>query len=371
MADLRSQYQKIKHEIDANIQEVIDSSIFLKGGKVTEFQRDLEQYLGVRNVIPVANGTDALTVSLMALGLQADDEVITSAFSFIATAEAIVLLGLKPVFADVDADTFNISINAVSQAITPRTKAIIPVHLYGQNSEMEELLSLAKRHNISVIEDACQSIGAVYSFSDGRKLQSGCMGDMGCMSFFPSKNLGCYGDGGAIFTNNDELAARVRSIANHGSIRQYYHDRIGVNSRLDAIQAAILQVKLKYLDTYITARRQVADFYNNAFAGNEHIILPARLENSTHVFNQFTIKLQNVNRENFRQKLLEQGIPTMIYYPVPLHLQKAFQNSGYTAGDFPVSEKLSETVLSLPIHSEMDNEQLEYIAEKILNLQFF
>ena len=366
MVDLRGQYQKIKHEIDANMQEVIDASVFINGYKVAEFQRDLEQYLGVRNVIPVANGTDALTISLMSLGLQAGDEVITPTFSFIAAAEAIAFLGLKPVFVDVDADTFNVSVKSVSQAITPHTKAIIPIHLFGQNAEMEELLNLAKQHNIPIVEDACQSIGSVYTFSDGQKAQSGCMGDMGCLSFFPSKNLGCYGDGGAILTNNDELAARARAIASHGSTTRYHHDRIGVNSRLDSIQAAVLQVKLKYLDNYITAREQVADFYYNAFSGNEHIILPTRYKSSTHVFNQFSIKLQNVNRDNLRKKLLEHGIPTMVYYPLPLHLQKAFQHLGYSAGDFPVSEKLSETILSLPIHTEMDNEQLTFIAEKVL-----
>jgi dTDP-4-amino-4,6-dideoxygalactose transaminase len=367
MVDLRSQYLKIKREIDTGIQEVIDSAIFLTGGKTAEFQHDLEQYLGVRHVIPVANGTDALTVSLMSLGLQAGDEVITSAFSFIAAAEAIAFLGLKPVFADVEPDTFNISAKAVRRAITPRTKAIIPVHLFGQNADMETLLDIASRHGSYIIEDACQSIGAVYSFAGGKKAQAGCMGDMGCMSFFPSKNLGCYGDGGAIFTNSDRIASAARVIASHGCTVRYRHDRIGINSRLDAIQAAVLQVKLKHLDSYIAARRQVADFYNKAFAGNNHIILPAQAENSTHVFHQYTIKLKDANREKLRQKLHEHGIPTMVYYPVPLHLQKAFGGCGYAAGDFPVSERLSESVLSLPVHSEMDSGQLAYIAQKVLD----
>ena len=366
MVDLSSQYEKIKQEVNAGIQEVIDTTTFIKGGKVNEFQKALEQYLNVKHVIPVGNGTDALQIALMALGLKPGDEVITPTFTFIATAEVVALLGLTPVVVDVDFDTFNISIESVKKAITPRTKAIVPVHLFGQNVDMEALLALAKEHNLYVIEDACQSIGSVYTFSDGRKVQSGCMGDIGCTSFFPSKNLGCFGDGGAIFTNDDELAAKMRAAANHGMVVRYYHDVVGVNSRLDSIQAAVLLEKLKYLDEYTAARQKAAAYYNNAFAGNENLITPAESKNSTHVFHQYTLKLNGVDRKKLQDALAEKGIPAMIYYPVPLHLQKAYLDTRYKAGDFPVAERLCDCVLSLPMHTELSEEQLKYITDAVV-----
>ena len=365
MVDLKSQYEKIKNEVNAGIQEVIDTTTFIKGGKVTEFQKNLENYLGVKHVIPVGNGTDALQIALMALDLKPGDEVITPTFTFIATAEVVALLGLTPVVVDVDFDTFNISIESVKKAITPKTKAIVPVHLFGQNADMEALMQLAKEHNLYIIEDACQSIGSVYTFKNGEKMQSGCMGDVGCTSFFPSKNLGCYGDGGAIFTNNDELAKKMRSIANHGMEVRYYHDIVGVNSRLDSMQAAVLDVKLKSLDEYIKARQYAADYYDSAFANNPKIEIPTRSSNSTHVFHQYTLKLKNVDRNALQKKLEEKGIPAMIYYPVPLHLQKAYKDDRYKEGDFPVAEKLCACVLSLPMHTELDDEQLKYITDSV------
>ena len=366
MVDLKSQYEKIREEVNAGIQEVIDTTTFIKGGKVTEFQRNLESYLNVKHVIPVGNGTDALQIALMALGLKPGDEVITPTFTFIATAEVVALLGLTPVVVDVDFDTFNISIESLKKAITPKTKAIVPVHLFGQNADMEAILAIAKEHNLFVVEDACQSIGSVYTFSDGRKVQSGCMGDIGCTSFFPSKNLGCFGDGGAIFSNNDELAAQMRAIANHGMVVRYYHDMVGVNSRLDSIQAAVLDVKLKHLDNYGKNRLAAADYYDAAFAATDKLITPARSLKSTHVFHQYTLKLNGVDRAALIKHLSDKGIPAMIYYPVPLHLQKAYQDSRYKAGDFPVAEKLSECVMSLPMHTELSTEQLEYITKAVL-----
>jgi len=366
MVDLKSQYEKIREEVNAGIQEVIDTTTFIKGGKVTEFQRNLESYLNVKHVIPVGNGTDALQIALMALGLKPGDEVITPTFTFIATAEVVALLGLTPVVVDVDFDTFNISIESLKKAITPKTKAIVPVHLFGQNADMEAILAIAKEHNLFVVEDACQSIGSVYTFSDGRKVQSGCMGDIGCTSFFPSKNLGCFGDGGAIFSNNDELAAQMRAIANHGMVVRYYHDMVGVNSRLDSIQAAVLDVKLKHLDNYGKNRLAAANYYDAAFAATDKLITPARSLKSTHVFHQYTLKLNGVDRAGLQKHLSDKGIPAMIYYPVPLHLQKAYQDSRYKAGDFPVAEKLSECVMSLPMHTELSTEQLEYITKAVL-----
>ncbi len=366
MVDLKGQYLKIKNEIDNGIQEVIDSTTFIKGGKVNDFQKNLENYLNVKHVIPVANGTDALQISLMALNLKPGDEVITPAFTFIATAEVISLLGLTPVMADVDFDTFNITPESFRKVITPKTKAVIPVHLFGQNAEMEEILKIARENEIYVIEDACQSIGASYTFSDGSVAMSGCMGEIGCTSFFPSKNLGCYGDGGAIFTNNDELAAKMRAIANHGMVVRYYHDIIGVNSRLDSIQAAILDVKLRYLNDYIAARQQAAAFYYKAFINSEKLIIPARSKSSTHVFHQYTLKLKGIIRKDLQKFLAEKNIPAMIYYPVPLHLQKVFSNGHYKKGDLPVSENLSECVLSLPMHTELTLQELEYITQSVL-----
>ena len=366
MVDLQSQYEKIKTEVNSGIQEVIDTTSFIKGGKVTAFQHDLESYLNVKHVIPVGNGTDALQIALMALGLKPGDEVITPTFTFIATAEVVALLGLTPVVVDVDFETFNISLESLRKAITPKTKAIVPVHLFGQNADMEGILALAKEFNLFVVEDACQSIGSKYTFEDGRQVQSGCMGDIGCTSFFPSKNLGCFGDGGAIFTNNDELAAKMRAISNHGMVVRYYHDVVGINSRLDTIQAAVLEVKLKHLDEYGANRQAAAAYYGNAFANNEKLIVPTQSANSTHVFHQYTLKLNGVNRAELIKFLAEKGIPAMVYYPVPLHLQKAYQNDRYQAGDFPVAEKLSECVFSLPMHTELTVEQLEYITSNVL-----
>lgn len=366
MVDLKSQYEKIREEINAGIQEVIDSTAFIKGGKVNDFQHNMEKYLNVRHVIPVGNGTDALQIALMALGLKPGDEVITPTFTFIATAEVVALLGLTPIVVDVDFDTFNISIESLKKAITPRTRVLVPVHLFGQNADMEAILAIAKEHNLIVLEDACQSIGSVYTFSDGTKAQSGCMGDIGCTSFFPSKNLGCFGDGGAIFTNNDDLAAKMRAIANHGMVVRYCHDMVGVNSRLDSIQAAVLDEKLKHLDEYGASRLSAADYYDAAFASNDKLITPVRSEKSTHVFHQYTLKLHGVNRVELIKHLAGKGIPAMIYYPVPLHLQKAYQDSRYKAGDFPVAEKLSESVMSLPMHTELTEEQLKYITNSVL-----
>jgi len=367
MVDLHSQYAKIKTDIDKGIQDVLDSATFIKGPKVSEFQKNLEKYLGVKHVIPVGNGTDALLVALMALGLKPGDEVITPTFTFIATAEVVALLGLTPVVVDVDADTYCMSVDAVRKAITPKTKAIVPVHLFGQNADMEAIIGLAKEHNLYVVEDACQSIGSAYTFSDGRHVKSGCMGNVGCTSFFPSKNLGCYGDGGAIFTNDDNLAATMRAVANHGMEIRYHHDRVGINSRLDSIQAAVLDVKLKKLDEYNKARQQAAAYYNKAFASCAKITTPVQASNTTHVFHQYTLKLHNVDRAALQKYLSDNGIPSMIYYPIPLHLQKAYKDPRYKAGDFPVAEMLCQSVLSLPMHTELDEEQLAFIAKHVLS----
>ena len=366
MVDLRGQYARIKGEVDAGIREVMDSAAFVKGGKVAEFQHELEQYLGVKYVIPTGNGTDALQIALMALGLQPGDEVIVPTFTFVAAAEVAALLGLTPVLVDVDERTFNVSVEAVRRAITPRTKAIVPVHLFGQNADMEALLSLAAEHGLRVVEDACQSIGAWYTFSDGRRVRSGCMGDVGCTSFFPSKNLGCYGDGGAIFTNDDELAAAMHAIANHGMTVRYHHDRVGVNSRLDSIQAAVLQAKLKHLDEYTAARQRAAAYYDDAFKNTDKLVIPARSPQSEHVYHQYTLQLDGIDREGLRQHLADRGIPSMIYYPVPLHLQRAYRDVRYQLGDFPVAERLCQCVLSLPMHTELSAEQLEYITRSVL-----
>jgi len=366
MVDLTSQYEKIREDVNAGIQQVIDTTAFIKGGKVNEFQSELEAYLGVKHVIPVGNGTDALQIALMALGLKPGDEVITPTFTFIATAEVVALLGLKPVVVDVDFDTFNINLDSLRKAITDKTKAIVPVHLFGQNADMEAILAIAKEHNLYVIEDACQSIGSEYTFSNGHKVQSGCMGDIGCTSFFPSKNLGCFGDGGAIFTNNDTLAAQMRAIANHGMVVRYYHDVVGVNSRLDSMQAAVLQVKLRYLNDYSAARQYAANYYNRIFSTSDKLIIPASNPQSTHVYHQYTLKLTNVDRAGLIQHLNNKGIPAMIYYPVPLHLQKAYQDERYSAGDFPIAEKLSSCVVSLPMHTELDDEQLKYITDSVM-----
>lgn len=366
MVDLKGQYEKIKPEIDAAIQEVIDSSSFINGPAVHAFQNELEKYLGVKHVIPCANGTDALQVAMMGLNLYPGDEVITTSFTFISTAEVIALLKLTPVLVDVQPDTFNIDPSAIRKAITSKTKAIVPVHLFGQCADMEEILNIAAEYNLYVIEDTCQAIGSDYMFSDGTIKKAGTMGDVAGMSFFPSKNLGCYGDGGAIFTNNDELAKRMLSIVNHGMTVRYYHDHIGVNSRLDSIQAAILRVKLKYLDDYIKARRAAADYYDKAFAGIPKLKTPFRTPYSMHVFHQYTLLTTGINRDELQQFLSSKNIPAMIYYPVPIHIQKAYQDPRYKEGDFPVTEHLSKSVISLPMHTELDEEQLKYITSAVI-----
>lgn len=368
MVDLQSQYAKIKQDIDAGIQEVIDTAAFVKGKKVTEFQHHLEQYTGAKHVINVGNGTDALQIALMGLGLKPGDEVITPTFTFIATAEVVALLGLTPVVVDVNWDTMNMDIESVRRAITPRTKAIVPVHLFGQCADMEAIMELANKHHLYVVEDTCQAIGAQYTFANGETKQAGTIGHIGCTSFFPSKNLGCYGDGGAIFTNDDELADRMTAIANHGCRVRYHHDEIGVNSRLDSIQAAVLDAKLPHLDEYIAARQKAAAYYDRAFAHCEQLLIPGRQPHSTHVFHQYTLRVVGADRDKLREGLAERGIPAMIYYPVPLHQQKAYLDPRYKDGDFPVAERLAACVLSLPMHTELDEEQLEYITSNVLEL---
>jgi dTDP-4-amino-4,6-dideoxygalactose transaminase len=366
MVDLKAQYDKIKPEIDNAISEVINATAFINGPAVKEFQSALEHYLGVKHVIPCANGTDALQVSMMARGLKPDDEVIAPSFTFIATAEAVALLGLTPVLVDVDPGTFNISPDAIVRAITPRTKAIVPVHLFGQTADMDAIMQIAKQHNLFVIEDACQSIGADYMNAEGEWKKSGTIGNVGCTSFFPSKNLGCYGDGGAIFTNDDALADKIRSIVNHGMTVRYYHDDIGVNSRLDSIQAAVLNVKLKHLDEYARARQNVAAAYGKAFGKRKELTVPEQFTRSTHVFHQYTLQLKGVDRNKLQEFLASRDVPAMVYYPVPIHLQKAYLDPRYNAGDFPITEQLCQTVISLPVHTEMDQEQLDHITSSVL-----
>ncbi|MBC35810.1 MAG: transcriptional regulator [Bacteroidetes bacterium] len=366
MVDLKGQYSKIKTEVDQAINEVIESTAFIKGPAVHRFQESLEKYLGAKHVIPCGNGTDALQIAMMALGLKPGDEVITASFTFIATAEVIALLGLTPVLVEVDPDTFNIDPESIRKAITPKTKAIIPVHLFGQCSDMEEVMEIAQEHDLFVIEDACQAIGADYTFEDGRKQKAGTIADIGCTSFFPSKNLGCYGDGGAIFTNDDELAKQCRVISNHGMQIRYYHDMIGVNSRLDSIQAAVLDIKLKHLDEYAKARNKAAEYYDRAFKDHPKLKIPTRFEKSTHVFHQYTLVVKDIERDALRAYLQENDIPAMIYYPVPLHLQKAYLDPRYKDGDFPVTEKLSKSVISLPMHTELDENQLSLITTTLL-----
>ncbi len=366
MVDLQNQYQEIKEEINQSIQDILTECTFINGPSVKQFQSNLEKYLDVKHVIPCGNGTDALQVALMALDLKPGDEVITTTFTFIATAEVIALLQLTPVLVDVDADTFNIDIEAVKKAITSKTKAIIPVHLFGQCAHMEDLLKIADSHHLYVIEDACQAIGADYCFSNGTRKKAGTIGTIGCTSFFPSKNLGCYGDGGAIFTQSDNLAKKMRGIVNHGMFVRYYHDLVGVNSRLDSLQAAILDIKLKHLDAYIQKRNHAAAFYNQAFANHLNLKTPVIADYTNHVFHQYTLVLQGVDRDKVITYMQDKGIPVMIYYPVPLHLQKAYQDPRYVRGVFPVSESLASQVISLPMHTELDNEQLHYITSHLL-----
>ncbi len=369
MVDLKSQYEKIKPEIDQAIHEVINSTAFINGPAVKGFQEDLEKYLGVKHVIPCANGTDALQVAMMALGIQPGDEVITTNFTFIATAEVIALLGYTPVVVDVDPDTFNIDPDSVRRAITPKTKAIVPVHLFGQCADMDAMMEIAGEHNLFIIEDACQAIGADYIFADGTRKKAGTIGHVGCTSFFPSKNLGCYGDGGAIFTNDDELAKQLRVVVNHGMTVRYYHDFIGVNSRLDSIQAAVLKVKLARLDEYAAARNKAAEYYDNAFRNHPNLKIPARFGRSTHVFHQYTLVTSDTDRNALIEFLTKKEVPAMIYYPVPLHMQKAYLDPRYKEGDFPVTEHLCKTVISLPMHTELDDEQLAWITDSVL--EFF
>jgi len=368
MVDLKGQYQKIKTEVDAAIQNVIDNTAFINGPAVKEFQADLEKYLNVKNVIPCANGTDALQIAMMALGLKPGDEVITASHTYVATAEVIGLLGLIPILVEVHPDTFCINIAAIEKVITPKTKAIVPVHLYGQCADMEPILALAKKHNLFVIEDVAQAIGADYTFSDGKKHKAGTMGTVGCTSFFPSKNLGCYGDGGAIYTNDDELAKKLRMTAHHGQSVQYVHDILGVNSRLDTIQAAILKIKLTHLDEYSAARNKAAAYYDKAFANNPKIKIPVRSKNSTHVFHQYTLQLVGVDRNKIREQLAAKDIPSMIYYPIPVHKQKAYQSERNISANFPITEQLATCVLSLPMHTELDEETLKHISTSLLEL---
>ena len=379
MVDLQGQYQHIKEVVNTSIQQVLNTSAYINGPLVHEFQADLEKYLNVKHVIPCANGTDALQIAMMGLGLEQGDEVITADFTFAATVEVIALLKLTPVLVDVDAETYNIDIEALKRAITPKTKAIVPVHLFGQVANMDAVMEIAKEHNLFVIEDNAQAIGADYTFKDGTKKKAGTIGNVGTTSFFPSKNLGCYGDGGAIFTNDDELAHTIRGIVNHGMYTRYYHDVVGVNSRLDAIQAGVLKAKLPLLDSYCNARRHAARYYNNAFANNSNIITPTTKSNATstcgeicdtcdcHVFHQYTLQITNGKRDDLHKHLLEKGIPNAIYYPVALHSQKAYVDARYKESDFPVTNELIKTVISLPMHTELEKEQLEFITKTILD----
>ncbi|REE83061.1 dTDP-4-amino-4,6-dideoxygalactose transaminase [Lutibacter oceani] len=375
MVDLQGQYAKIQAQVDSRISEVLKSAAYINGPEVHEFQKNLEEYLNVKHVIPCANGTDALQIAMMGLGLQPGDEVITADFTFAATVEVIALLHLTPVLVDVEKDSFNMSIAALKKAITPKTKAIVPVHLFGQCANMEAVLEVAKEYNLFVIEDTAQAIGANYTFKNGTKKKAGTIGNIGTTSFFPSKNLGCYGDGGAIFTDDDALAHTLRGMVNHGMYKRYYHDVVGVNSRLDSIQAAVLNVKLPLLDTYCDARRAAARYYNNGFKNNPNITTPKMgngcefiCENcDCHVFHQYTLQITNGKRNELHQHLLDNGIPNAIYYPVPLHSQKAYTDPRYKEAHFKVTNELIDTVISLPMHTELDNEQQDFIISTILN----
>lgn len=366
MVDLKQQYAKIKTEIDTAMQEVVDTASFIHGKAEQEFADQLSKYLDVRHVIPCANGTDALQIALMALDLQPGDEVITPSFTFIATTEVIALLKLQPVFVEVDQRTFNIDPAAIEKAITPKTKAIVPVHLYGQSADMAAIMAIAQKHNIPVIEDNAQAIGGDYFLPDGKSKKTGTIGTMATTSFFPSKNLGCYGDGGAIFTNDSVLAAKLKMIANHGQSKRYYHDVVGCNSRLDSIQAAVLNVKLKYLDKYIKARIAVADYYDRAFANHPKITVPYRAPFSNHVFHQYTLTLNGVDRDGLNKWLADHNVPSMLYYPVPAHRQKMFEELGGKNYNLKITDWLTERVISLPMHTEMDEEQLAYVTGKVL-----
>jgi UDP-2-acetamido-2-deoxy-ribo-hexuluronate aminotransferase len=365
MVDLMTQYQKIKPAVDEAILSVIEKAQFINGPEVISFQKEMEDYLNVKHVIPCANGTDALQIALMALGLRPGDEVLTPSFTYIATTEVIALLGLKPVFVEVEGDTFCIDPDALRSAITSKTKAIVPVHLYGQAANMEAIMEIADEHGLAVVEDNAQAIGSDYNYKNGRSAKTGTIGHIGCTSFFPSKNLGCYGDGGAIFTNDDDLAGKMRMIANHGQSKRYYHDVVGCNSRLDSIQAAILRIKLRELDGYIAARRSVADHYDNFFSKIEGITVPVRDKYSTHVFHQYTLILDGIDRDELHQYLAEHDVPSMIYYPVPAHRQKMFETFGSADTVLELTDWLTERVISLPIHTEMLEEQQAYIIEQV------
>ncbi len=374
MVDLKGQYAPIKDQVNSSIQEVINTTSFINGPKVKAFQKNLEDYLGVKHVIPCANGTDALQIAMMGLGLKPGDEVITADFTFAATVEVIALLGLTPVLVDVDSENFNIDIEAIKKAITPKTKAIVPVHLFGQCAHMDEIMELAKEHQLYVIEDNAQAIGATYTSKNGTKAKAGTIGHIASTSFFPSKNLGCYGDGGAIFTNDDDLAHTIRGIVNHGMYKRYHHDVVGVNSRLDSIQAAVLDAKLPHLDSYNKARQNTARKYNLAFKDHPNIITPKAGNGCVtlcdncdcHVFHQYTLKLKNVDRDGLVDHLNAKGIPCGVYYPIPLHNQKAYQDDRYDDNDFQITNQLSNEVISLPMHTELDDEQIEFITSSVL-----
>lgn len=367
MVDLKGQYEKIKVEVNQGIQDCIDGTAFINGPAVKEFQKDFENYLQVKHVIPCANGTDALQIAMMALDLKPGDEVICPAFTYVATAEVIGLLGLKPVMVDVDEDTFCIKTEGLENFLTEKTKAIVPVHLYGQSADMERIMRFAEKHNLFVIEDNAQAIGSDYTISDGTVQKTGTIGHIGCTSFFPSKNLGCYGDGGALMTNDDELALKIRMIANHGQEKKYYHKVLGCNSRLDTIQAAVLKVKLKHLDEYSAARNKMASYYDDSLKNIEGLQIPARAENSTHVFHQYTLKVKDGKRDQLQKFLSAKNIPSMIYYPLPLYKQEAFQQYVNEGFSLPVTEQLCSEVLSLPVHTEFNQEVQDYIITEIKN----
>ena len=367
MVDTKNQYLKIKDRVDAAVLSVMESSQFIGGKVVNDFTNNLANYHGSKHVIPCANGTDALQIAMMALGLKAGDEVITPSFTYIATVEVAALLGIKPIFVEVDKRSFCIDPNEIEKAITPKTKAIVPVHLYGHAADMEPILQIAKKHNLFVIEDNAQGIGNDYTFSDGTVKRTGTMGHIGCTSFYPSKNLGAFGDGGAMFTDDDALADMMRMIASHGQSKRYYHDVIGCNSRLDAMQAAILDIKLEHLNEYIDARRKAADFYDEQFKNHPNVEIPFRAENNKHVFHQYTLILHDANRDALHQHLAEKGIPSMIYYPVPAHRQKMFEAFGGNEFQLPVTDWLTERVISLPIHTELDEIQQQFIVNEIID----
>jgi dTDP-4-amino-4,6-dideoxygalactose transaminase len=367
MVDLKAQYDKIKTEIDGAIQSVLNSTAFIKGPEVLLFEDELRKYSGAGHVISCANGTDALQIAMMSLGLKPGDEVITTNFTFIATIEVVALLGLKPVIIDPDPESYNISVEGIKKSITSKTKAIVPVHLFGQCADMENILRIAGEYNLFVIEDSAQATGADYFFRDGSIRKAGTMGNIGTTSFFPSKNLGCYGDGGALYTDNEELAVKARSIANHGMKIRYHYNDIGINSRLDTLQAAVLRTKLKYLDYYNEARRKVADFYDKAFADSVSFSVPSRSSRSSHIFHQYTIRIRNGKRDDLKKYLNERNIPCMIYYPGPLHMQEAYRYLGYGESDFPVTTALCKEVLSLPMYPEIEQDQLDYITQNVLD----